>query len=135
MRPSWDGRRFAPFHDQGAWAKGDTMKKSTLMAAAISGMLLGAGAARAENVGAPRTETEAAQPMDDMAKKKAKKQPKKAQPKKSPKKKASPKGGDKHECKGMNSCKGKGGCKTDKNECKGHNECKGQGGCATDGSK
>lgn len=38
---------------------------------------------------------------------------------------------EKHGCKGQNSCKGKGGCKTDKNACKGHNACKGQGGCAT----
>ena len=36
----------------------------------------------------------------------------------------------KHVCKGMNECKGKGGCATAaKHECKGHNECKGQGGC------
>lgn len=40
---------------------------------------------------------------------------------------------EKHACKGQNSCKGKGGCKTDKNACKGHNECKGMGGCRTDG--
>lgn len=32
-------------------------------------------------------------------------------------------------CKGMNECKGKGGCKTDVNECAGKNECKGKGGC------
>ena len=43
--------------------------------------------------------------------------------------------GDKHACKGMNSCKGKGGCKTADNDCKGKNSCKGKGGCATDGSK
>ena len=42
---------------------------------------------------------------------------------------------DKHACKGMNSCKGKGGCKTADNDCKGKNSCKGKGGCATDGSK
>jgi hypothetical protein len=41
---------------------------------------------------------------------------------------------DKHGCKGMNSCKGKGGCKTGDNGCKGKNSCKGKGGCATDGS-
>jgi hypothetical protein len=35
----------------------------------------------------------------------------------------------------MNSCKGKGGCKTADNDCKGKNSCKGKGGCATDGSK
>ena len=43
--------------------------------------------------------------------------------------------GDKHACKGANSCKGKGGCKTGDNGCKGKNSCKGKGGCATDGSK
>lgn len=42
---------------------------------------------------------------------------------------------EKHACKGQNSCKGNGGCKTEKNACKGQNSCKGQGGCATDGSK
>jgi hypothetical protein len=42
---------------------------------------------------------------------------------------------EKHACKGMNSCKGKGGCKSSDNGCKGKNSCKGKGGCATDGSK
>ena len=32
-------------------------------------------------------------------------------------------------CKGLNDCKGKGGCATDKNSCMGKNECKGKGGC------
>ena len=33
-------------------------------------------------------------------------------------------------CKGLNECKGKGGCAVEgKNECKGTNECKGKGGC------
>jgi hypothetical protein len=33
-------------------------------------------------------------------------------------------------CKGMNECKGQGGCAAEgKHECKGQNECKGQGGC------
>jgi hypothetical protein len=41
---------------------------------------------------------------------------------------------EKHGCKGMNSCKGKGGCKTGDNGCKGKNSCKGKGGCATDDS-
>ena len=36
----------------------------------------------------------------------------------------------KHECKGMNACKGQGGCKTGDNGCKGKNSCKGKGGCA-----
>ena len=38
---------------------------------------------------------------------------------------------DKHGCKGQNSCKGHGGCKTATNACKGQNSCKGQGGCKT----
>jgi hypothetical protein len=42
---------------------------------------------------------------------------------------------EKHACKGLNSCKGKGGCKSSDNGCKGKNSCKGKGGCATDGSK
>lgn len=36
---------------------------------------------------------------------------------------------DKHDCKGMNSCKGKGGCKSGDMGCKGKNTCKGKGGC------
>jgi len=32
-------------------------------------------------------------------------------------------------CKGLNECKGKGGCKTDANACHAQNECKGKGGC------
>ena len=42
---------------------------------------------------------------------------------------------EKHACKGLNSCKGKGGCRSSDNGCKGKNSCKGKGGCATDGSK
>jgi len=41
----------------------------------------------------------------------------------------------KHACKGMNECKGQGGCKTADHACKAMNSCKGQGGCATDGSQ
>jgi len=40
---------------------------------------------------------------------------------------------EKHACKGLNSCKGRGGCKSSDNGCKGKNSCKGKGGCATDG--
>lgn len=36
-----------------------------------------------------------------------------------------------HHCKGMNTCKGKGGCKTSHNKCAGKNSCKGKGGCNT----
>ena len=41
---------------------------------------------------------------------------------------------DVHVCKGMNDCKGKGGCASDeaKHACKGKNECKGMGGCKAD---
>jgi hypothetical protein len=40
----------------------------------------------------------------------------------------------KHACRGMNSCKGQGGCSTSDNGCKAKNSCAGKGGCATDGS-
>lgn len=39
--------------------------------------------------------------------------------------------GDKHACKGQNSCKGMGGCSSGDNGCKGKNSCKGKGGCST----
>ena len=39
----------------------------------------------------------------------------------------------KHDCKGMNSCKGQGGCASSDNGCKGKNSCKGKGGCKTSG--
>ncbi len=38
---------------------------------------------------------------------------------------------EKHVCKGHNSCKGKGGCKSGDNGCAGKNSCKGKGGCAS----
>jgi hypothetical protein len=34
-----------------------------------------------------------------------------------------------HSCKGLNECKGQGGCHSDNHSCKGLNDCKGQGGC------
>ena len=37
----------------------------------------------------------------------------------------------KHDCKGMNSCKGQGGCSSSDMGCKGKNSCKGKGGCKT----
>jgi hypothetical protein len=40
----------------------------------------------------------------------------------------------KHACKGMNDCKGQGGCKSSDNGCKGKNSCKGKGGCSTEGT-
>jgi hypothetical protein len=39
---------------------------------------------------------------------------------------------DKHDCKGMNSCKGQGGCSTGDGGCKGKNSGKGKGGCKTE---
>jgi hypothetical protein len=80
--------------------------KSTLMAAAISGMVIGAGAlahAAPLNHGATSASDNGAQQLDDAA--------------------------GKHSCKGKNACKGQGGCKSDKHACKGQNACKGQGGC------
>ncbi len=41
--------------------------------------------------------------------------------------------GAKHACKGMNECKGQGGCKSGDNGCVGKNSCKGKGGCAVTG--
>lgn len=37
---------------------------------------------------------------------------------------------EKHDCKGQNTCKGKGGCSSGDNGCAGKNSCKGKGGCA-----
>ena len=42
---------------------------------------------------------------------------------------STPSATDKHDCKGMNSCKGKGGCSAGDQGCKGKNSCKGKGGC------
>jgi len=81
---------------------------STLMAAAISGMVLGAsGLAHASDGHASRSmgalSSDAQQQGDQPT--------------------------DKHSCKGKNACKGQGGCKSEKHACKGQNACKGQGGC------
>jgi hypothetical protein len=38
---------------------------------------------------------------------------------------------DKHACKSLNSCQGKGGCRSGNNGCAGKNSCQGKGGCAT----
>ncbi|HKO02961.1 MAG TPA: hypothetical protein VJ032_14780 [Thermoanaerobaculia bacterium] len=38
---------------------------------------------------------------------------------------------DKHACKGLNSCKGHGNCKSGDHGCAGKNSCKGKGGCAS----
>jgi len=79
--------------------------KSTLMAAAISGMVIGAASLAQASTSSNGTVSldSAAQQLDDSA--------------------------GKHSCKGKNACKGQGGCKSDKHACKGQNACKGQGGC------
>ncbi len=41
------------------------------------------------------------------------------------------KDGKAHDCKGKNECKGKGGCGSSDNGCKGKNSCKGKGGCSS----
>lgn len=74
-----------------------------LIAAAVGGLLLGA-AGCASGSSAPSAETPQASAEASS-------------------------GGESHGCKGMNQCKGQGGCKTEAHGCKGQNECKGQGGC------
>ena len=76
-----------------------------LLAAAVSGLLLGASGCASSS-------------------------PAPAAPEAPPSASATPAaGGEAHACKGMNECKGQGGCKTEQHACKGMNECKGQGGC------
>ena len=79
---------------------------TTLIAAAISGIVLGSTNISTAHASAQTASTRSsdAQQLDD-------------------------KSGAKHACRGQNECKGQGGCKTDKHACKGQNECKGQGGC------
>jgi len=77
--------------------------KSTLLAAAISGLVLGTGALAHASNASPNAIDNGVQQLDDSA--------------------------GKHSCKGKNACKGQGGCKSDKHACKGQNACKGQGGC------
>src|SRR4051812_21957122 len=45
--------------------------------------------------------------------------------------KAADKAVDKHACKGLNACGGKGNCKSGDKGCAGKNSCKGKGGCAS----
>jgi len=79
---------------------------SNLLAAAISGIVFGAGGLAHAEMRAPAAPVgDDSVQLDDA---------------------------DKHACKGQNQCKGHGGCKTDKHACKGQNQCKGQGGCKTD---
>ena len=77
--------------------------QSGLLAAAVTGLLLGASGCASNSSAEP----EAPKPTPVAS------------------------GGEAHGCKGMNACKGQGGCKTEAHGCKGQNECKGQGGCKT----
>ena len=81
--------------------------KSTLMAAAISGMVIGASSLAS----AATTHQTSGSTLESSALH------------------GSQMASDKHSCKGKNACKSQGGCKTDKHACKGQNSCKGQGGC------
>ncbi len=89
------------------------MKKSTssILAAAVSGLLIGAssGCTSESSTENAAPSTPAANPGDSTPAVAA----------------------DLHACKGYNKCQGKGGCKTADNECKGQNACEGKGGCAT----
>ena len=82
--------------------------KSTLMAAAISGMVIGASSLASAATNPHASSSSALDNHGAQADRMA---------------------SDKHSCKGKNACKGQGGCKTDKHACKGQNACKGQGGC------
>jgi hypothetical protein len=83
-------------------------ESSRLLAAAISGLILGASCKGASPSAAG--DVHAATPAASAA--------------------AGPHKGDKACCKGLNDCKGKGGCAVPgKHDCAGKNDCKGQGGC------
>ena len=75
----------------------------SLLAAAVSGILVGCGGAQASSAEpkaeAPSTATREAKDTD------------------------------KHACKGQNDCAHQGGCKTEAHACKGQNDCRAQGGC------
>jgi hypothetical protein len=81
--------------------------KALIAGAAVAGLLTGSFAVRA--YAASTTSTKAGVALQTMA--------------------DAEKG--KHACKGLNECKGQGGCKTGDNGCKTKNSCKGKGGCAT----
>jgi hypothetical protein len=105
-------------------------RTNSLMAAAVTGILAGAAACggqaspapaapaaeapAAEAPAAPMADASASEPVNDRI------------PSDNDSSTAS-----KHACKGLNDCKGRGGCKTDLNTCRGKNECKGRGGCKT----
>jgi hypothetical protein len=74
-----------------------------LLAAAVGGLLMGAGCA-SKPAAPPSEEAPMASPTATS-------------------------GGEAHSCKGQNACKGQGSCKTEQHGCKAMNDCKGQGGC------
>ena len=82
--------------------------QSTLMAAAISGMLIGSASLAQASSEPGQSSSNGFDPRAQQLADKA---------------------DGKHSCKGQNACKGQGGCKTEKHACKGQNACKGQGGC------
>jgi hypothetical protein len=75
-------------------------------AAAMSGLLAGAGATLVGCQKDKSAGTQASSSMDNMT--------------------------SQHSCKGQNDCRGKGGCMTGDNGCKGKNSCRGKGGCSSD---
>jgi hypothetical protein len=87
-------------NNQGVLMNGKSRMASLAAAAAMTGLLGGAGAAL---VGCHHDNDKAGTSMEKMS--------------------------SAHDCKGMNACKGQGGCKTTDHDCKGKNSCKGQGGC------
>src|SRR5215470_14444367 len=92
--------------------KGDLTKKAVGLA--IAGVFAGSRLASAATQATSTGKTEGAKPVTGDEKKATDKAT-----------------SDKHVCKGMNSCKGKGGCKTGDAGCAGKNSCKGKGGCAS----
>ena len=98
--------------------KGDVTKKA--IGLAIAGVFAGSRLASAATQATSTGKTEGAKPV--------------AGDEKGSKDKAKAVS-DKHVCKGMNSCKGKGGCKTGDAGCSGKNSCKGKGGCASADAK
>ncbi|MCC7065072.1 MAG: hypothetical protein IT456_19840 [Planctomycetes bacterium] len=92
--------------------------KSLLLSAAVSGLLLGtAGMSLTSCTKGAETKTPANTPAPNQSGK--------------PVSNTDTTIADKHACKSLNGCEGKGGCKTAANECAGKNSCKGKGGCAT----
>lgn len=88
-------------------ARRRSKRTRVLLAAVAMGVTLGTASLRAQEAAStsdPVTPTASASPAADV---------------------------ERHGCKGMNDCRGQGGCMTDANLCAGKNGCKGKGGCAT----